>query len=65
MEYEESHGMPADAEIVFDVMSNVDTMESWLPTAMDVATAGPNRVHVEGDAGGHHYDTEGLFGAQR
>jgi uncharacterized protein YndB with AHSA1/START domain len=61
MEYEESRGMPADAEIVFDVMSDVTTMERWLPTTMDVSTAGPGRVHVEGDADGHHYDTQGLF----
>lgn len=57
--------MPADAEIVFDVMSDVSTMQRWLPTTMDVETAGPGRVHVEGEAGGHHYDTQGLFRAQQ
>ena len=65
MEYEESRGMPADAEIVFDVLSDVDAMERWLPTAMQVEPAGPNRVHVEGRGDGFHYDTEGLFRAQR
>ena len=39
MEYEESRGMPADAEIVFDVLSDVDTMDRWLPTAMEVESA--------------------------
>jgi hypothetical protein len=65
MEYEESRGMPADAEIVFDVMSDVAAMERWLPTAMDVEPAGPDRVHVEGGGTDFHYDTEGLFRAQK
>jgi uncharacterized protein YndB with AHSA1/START domain len=65
MEYEESRGMPADAEIVFDVMSDVDAMQRWLPTTMDVEAAGPDRIHVEGDAGGHHYATDGLFRAEQ
>ena len=65
MEYEESRGMPADAEIVFDVLADVDRMEDWLPTTLDVAGAGPDRVHVEGEAGGRHYAADGLFRAQK
>jgi carbon monoxide dehydrogenase subunit G len=65
MEYEESRGMPADAEIVFDVISDVNRMQRWLPTAMDVETAGPDKVHVTGGEDGAHYDTEGLFRAQK
>jgi uncharacterized protein YndB with AHSA1/START domain len=65
MEYEESRGMPAEAEIVFDVMSDVETMQRWLPTTMDVEEAGPDRVHVEGEAGGQHYATDGLFRAEK
>ena len=57
--------MPADAEIVFDVISDVNRMQRWLPTAMDVETAGPDRVHVTGGEGDVHYDTEGLFRAQK
>ena len=57
--------MPADAEIVFDVMSDVATMARWLPTTMDVETAGPDRVHVEGDTDSHHYANDGLFRAQK
>jgi uncharacterized protein YndB with AHSA1/START domain len=64
MEYEESRGMPAEAEIVFDVLSDVDKMERWLPTAMQVESAGPDKVHVEGGGDGFHYDTEGLFRAR-
>jgi hypothetical protein len=64
MEYEESRGMPADAEVVFGVLADVDTMARWLPTAMQVEPAGPDKVHVEGAGDGYRYDTEGLFRAR-
>lgn len=57
--------MPADAEIVFDLLSDVDTMDRWLPTAMLVEPAGPNRVHVVGEEDGTRYDARGLFRAQQ
>jgi uncharacterized protein YndB with AHSA1/START domain len=65
MEYEESRRMPAPADVVFDIMSDVETMQRWLPTTIEVADAGPDRVHVEGDAGGQHYSTDGLFRAEK
>jgi len=69
MEYEESRRMPAAADVVFDIMSDLDTMQRWLPTTMEVEDAGPDRVHVEGTvedgAGGHHYATDGLFRAEK
>jgi len=57
--------MPAPADTVFDIMSDVDTMERWLPTTMDVEDAGPDRVHVEGEARGQHYSADGLFRAEK
>jgi uncharacterized protein YndB with AHSA1/START domain len=65
MEYEESRRMPAPADVVFDIMSDLDTMQRWLPTTMEVEDAGPDRVHVEGDTGGQHYATDGLFRAEK
>jgi ribosome-associated toxin RatA of RatAB toxin-antitoxin module len=65
MEYEESRRMPAAADVVFDIMSDVATMQHWLPTTMEVEDAGPDRVHVEGEARGHHYATDGLFRAEK
>lgn len=56
--------MPAEAEVVFDVMADVNRMEEWLPTTVDVEEAGPDLVHVSGEAGGRTYDSEGLFRAQ-
>ncbi len=57
--------MPAPADVVFDIMSDINAMQRWLPTTMEVADAGPDRVHVEGDTGGHHYATNGLFRAEK
>ncbi|HEV7657788.1 MAG TPA: SRPBCC family protein [Mycobacteriales bacterium] len=65
MEYEESRRMPAAADVVFDIMSDVETMQRWLPTTMDVEEAGPDKLHVEGDAGGRHYASDGLFRAEK
>ena len=56
--------MPAEAEIVFDVMADVDRMADWLPTTLDVQDTGPNRVGVAGEADGRRYEGEGLFRAQ-
>jgi len=57
--------MPAPADVVFDIMSDIDTMQRWLPATIEVEDAGPDRVRVEGDAGGQHYATAGLFRAEK
>jgi hypothetical protein len=64
-EYEAARVMPAGAEYVFDVAADVETMASWLPTAMDVHETSPDVVHVSGDAAGHHYEADGLFRAEK
>jgi ribosome-associated toxin RatA of RatAB toxin-antitoxin module len=65
MEYEESRRMPASADVVFDIMSDIETMRRWLPTTIEVEDAGPDRVHIEGDASGQHYAADGLFRAEK
>jgi hypothetical protein len=52
--------MPAEAEIVFDVASDVDLMRSWLTA--DVTDAGPNRLHIAGELDGRPVDRIGLIG---
>lgn len=64
-EYEASRGMPAEAEIVFDVAADVERMERWLPTTVAVRSAGPDVVRVAGDSDGRHYEAEGLFRAEK
>ena len=57
--------MPAPADVVFDIMSDINTMQRWLPTTIEVEDAGPERVSIEGDADGHHYATDGLFRVEK
>ena len=41
-----SRSMPADAEAVFDVVSDLDNMTAWLPGAVEVELSGPNLIRV-------------------
>jgi hypothetical protein len=61
-EYEVEHGMPADAEVVFDIAADLQTMGSWLPAA--VTEAGPNRLQVTGELDGRQVDATGLVGVR-
>lgn len=63
-EYEVSREMPAPREIAFQVAQQVERMESWLPTTVEVSPSGPNQIHVEGDTPHGHYATDGLFRAE-
>jgi uncharacterized protein YndB with AHSA1/START domain len=63
-EYERSRTMPAPSEIAFQVASEVETMDRWLPTMTQVSEAEPEVLHVEGDVGGRHYEAEGLYAAR-
>jgi uncharacterized protein YndB with AHSA1/START domain len=56
--------MAAPSEIVFQVASEVETMDRWLPTMTDVSEPAPEVLHVEGDVGGRHYEAEGLYAAR-
>lgn len=38
--------MPADAEAVFDVVSNLDNMTTWLPDSVEVELSGPNLIRL-------------------
>lgn len=60
MEYEATRGMPAESRIVFDVASDVSTMDRWLPEEIhvhDIASGLP-----EPDA---HSDEETYQGSMR
>jgi hypothetical protein len=48
-EYEVERGMPADAEIVFDVASDLERMDRWLPRDVRVEPVGPNQVRYHSD----------------
>jgi hypothetical protein len=38
--------MPADAEAVFDVVSDLDNMTTWLPDSVEVELSGPNLIRL-------------------
>jgi len=61
-EYEVEHGMPADAEVVFDVAADLERLDAWLPA--DVTGAGPNRLRVSGEMDGRKVDETGLIGVR-
>jgi uncharacterized protein YndB with AHSA1/START domain len=63
-EYERSRTMAAPSEIVFQVASEVETMDRWLPTMTEVEETSPEVLHVEGEVGGQHYEAEGLYAAR-
>ncbi|NUW39064.1 SRPBCC family protein [Nonomuraea rhodomycinica] len=64
-EYEATREMPADSATVFEVASDVDLVNRWLPHGLHVRGGGEGVVEAAGDVvpgGGEH---EGLFGASR
>lgn len=38
--------MPADAEAVFDVVSDLDNLTTWLPGSVEVELSGPNLIKL-------------------
>jgi hypothetical protein len=62
-EYEASRGMPADSLIVFDVASDLDLLDRWLPSGLHVRDGGSNTVEAEGDLVRGEGEHEGLIDA--
>jgi hypothetical protein len=38
--------MPADADAVFDVVSDLDNLTTWLPGSVEVELSGPNLIRL-------------------
>jgi uncharacterized protein YndB with AHSA1/START domain len=55
-EFEAERGMPADAETVFAVASDLDRLPQWLPEPVNVRPAGDGEVHAEVPPRGVHED---------
>ncbi|SMD24651.1 SRPBCC family protein [Lentzea albidocapillata] len=41
-----SRSIPADAEAVFDVVSDFDNMTTWLPDSIEIELSGPNLIRL-------------------
>ncbi|MER7134606.1 SRPBCC family protein [Streptosporangium saharense] len=62
-EYERSRRIPASAELVFDRASDLDRIDSWLPTDLHVRPDDLPAVTVHEDGTGR--DARALFQAER
>jgi uncharacterized membrane protein len=62
-EYEASLSVQASAAAVFDFISDVRNMPSYLPTTHQAEPQGRDRVRVQGEAHGHSYDSDGWLRA--
>lgn len=58
-EYEQSLTVHAAPDAVFDFIADVHNMPKYLPTVKHAEPEEGERVHMEGDAKGHHYDSDG------
>ena len=64
-EYSDTLTVDAPAAQVFDFVADIKNMPKYLPTTKQASDAGPERVHVEGSAGGHDYVAEGYLRPDR
>src|SRR4051794_40525849 len=46
-EFEAERGMPADADTVFAVVSDLDRLPEWMPGPVDVQPTGEGEVHAD------------------
>jgi len=56
-EFEAERGMPAGADAVFAVVSDLDRLPEWLPEPVDVRSSGDGQVHADVESRG--VDAEG------
>ncbi|WP_219412715.1 SRPBCC family protein [Pseudonocardia nigra] len=57
-EFEAQRGMPADADTVFAVVSDLDRLSQWMPGPVDVQLTGDGEVHADVEPRG--VDADGL-----
>ncbi len=60
-EHEVSRVVQATSAEVFAVVSDVGRLPDWLPSVEQADTLPDGEVHVEGDAGGGGYASEGFW----
>jgi len=60
-EHEVSRTVQAIPDRVFEVVADVSRLPEWLPSVESARTLPDGEVHVEGDAGGGDYCSEGFW----
>ena len=64
-EYEHSLTVQASPDAVFAFVSDVSRLPEYLPTTHHAEAQPGGRVRVQGEAGGHNYDSDGYFRTDR
>lgn len=60
-DFEQTLRMHSSADAVFDYIADVRNMARYLPTTTHAESRGADRVRVEGDVHGRHYDSDGYL----
>lgn len=60
-EFSHSIDIPVAPERVFAFVSDVSNLPQFVPTTRSAEATGPGKVHVEGEAHGYHYSSDGHF----
>ncbi len=60
-EFSRSVEIPVSPERIFAFVSDVSNLPRFVPTTRSAEATGPGKVHVEGEAHGHHYSSDGHF----
>ena len=60
-EYHQSKKVQASADDVFDFVADIKNLPKYLPTVQKASPQQGERIQVEGEAGGHHYKSDGYF----
>ena len=60
-DYEHSLTVEASPETVFAFVSEITNLPKYLPTTHQAEAQPGGRVRVQGEAGGHPYDSDGYF----
>jgi len=64
-EYHQSKKVQASADQVFDFVAEIKNLPQYLPTVHKASPQQGERIQVEGEAGGHHYKSDGYFRVDR
>ncbi len=61
MDFERTQRIQASQDDVFAWVSDVENLPKYLPTTREAHMASGEKVHVEGEAKGHEYASDGFF----
>lgn len=60
-EYHQSKAIQVSADDVFSFVSDIKNLPKYLPTVTNAMPQQGERIRVQGEAGGHRYDSDGYF----